>query len=50
MANKSELKSRIRRYKKRMTRLRKIVKIGLKSIEAKDAKIAQLTSVLELKQ
>jgi hypothetical protein len=46
MAKKSDLKQQIKKYKKRLTRIQKIVEIGLRSITERDTKIAQLTSVL----
>jgi hypothetical protein len=48
MARKSELKSKIQKYRKRLREMRGIVKVGLRTIAERDAKIAQLTSVLTM--
>jgi hypothetical protein len=47
MVNKTELKAENKKLKKRIRRMRKIVKIGLKTIKDRDGKIRQLSSILD---
>lgn len=47
MTSKAEWKSLAQKRRKRVRRMRKIIKTGLKTISERDKKIAQLTSVIE---
>jgi predicted Zn-dependent protease len=50
MASKSAWKGRVQKAKKRIKRLHKLIKIGVKTIAERDVKIKQLTSVMEQEQ
>ena len=47
---KAKLKTEVKRLKKRLKELRKVVKVGVKAIDERDRKIAQLSSVVEMDQ
>lgn len=48
MATKSLLKKTIKKLKKRVKHMQKLVKVGLKTIEDRDARIAQLSSIVDM--
>jgi hypothetical protein len=48
MTSKSALKAAVKKHKKRLRDMRKIVKVGIRTIQDRDIKIAQLTSVLSM--
>jgi hypothetical protein len=48
MAKKSLLKKTIKKLKKRVKHMQKIVNVGLKTIEDRDARIAQLSSIVDM--